>query len=95
MVLVHFGAPFTARKSKILLKTEVSAKTAFVGISNNESPRSQKSQFFVKLSKKKERGPKLSLNFPQWGCAKGSSEILTQPIIGPSICTFWMPSFSF
>ena len=59
MVLVHFGAPFTARKSKILLKTEVSAKTAFVGISNNVSPRSQKSQFFVKLSKKTKKGPQI------------------------------------
>ena len=32
---------------------------------------------------------------PPWGYAKRSPEILTSPIIGPSIYTFWMPSFSF
>ena len=32
---------------------------------------------------------------PPWGYAKGSPEILTSPIIGPSIYNFWMPSFNF
>ena len=55
-VLVHFGAPFTAGKPKILLKIKISAKAASVGISNNVSPRSQKNhRILVKLSKKKKK----------------------------------------
>ena len=53
-VLVHFGAQFSTRKPKILLKTKISAKTTPLGISNNVSPRSQKNhRILVKLSKKK------------------------------------------
>ena len=44
-VLVHFGAQFTARKLKILLKTRISSKTTYrpiyLGISNNVSLRSE------------------------------------------------------
>ena len=75
--MVHFGAPFTAEKPKILLKPKISAKNASVGISNNGSPRSQKNhRILVKLNnkkKKEKKGPKL----PPWGCAKEPSEILT------------------
>ena len=46
-VLFHFGAQFTAGKPKILLKTKVSAKTTFLGISNSISPRSQKITEFL------------------------------------------------
>ena len=53
-VLVHFGAQFTTRKPKKLLKTKIYAKTASLGIPNNVSPRSQKNhRILVKLSKKK------------------------------------------
>ena len=83
-----------AEKPKILLKTKSSGKTTFLWISNNITLRSQKNLSILVKSIKKNWGPKLGLNFPL-GCAKGSSEILTQPIIGPFICTFWMPSFSF
>ena len=47
------GVQFTARKPKTLLKTKISAKTTFLGISNNISPRSQEDhRILVKLSKK-------------------------------------------
>ena len=54
-VLVHFGAQFTARKLKILLKTRISAETTyipkFLGISNTVSLRCQKNHIIlVKLS---------------------------------------------
>ena len=53
-VVVHFGTQFTARKTKILLKTTIFAKTTFLEMSNNVSPRSQKNQrVLVPLSKKK------------------------------------------
>ena len=39
-VLVHFEAKLTAGKPKILLKTQVFAKTASLGIINNVSPKS-------------------------------------------------------
>ena len=42
LVLVHFGAQFTAGKLKILLKTKISGKPTFLGISNSISPTSQK-----------------------------------------------------
>ena len=52
-VLVHFGTQFTARKTKILLKTTIFAKTTFLEMSNNVSPRSQKNQrVLVPLNKK-------------------------------------------
>ena len=89
-VSVHIGAQFTVGKPKILLKPKISAKTASLGIINNVSPRSQKNQkILVKLSQKTFSGPKLGLYY-HYG-----SIILTQPIIGPSIYTFWMSSFSF
>ena len=51
-VIVHFGAKFTAKKPKILLKTNISGKTTFLGISKNVSPRSQKNHMIlVKLIK--------------------------------------------
>ena len=51
-VFVHFGAPFTAGKPKILLETEISGKTTFLGIWNNVSLRSQKNHgILIKLSK--------------------------------------------
>ena len=53
-VLVHFGGQFTAGEPKILLKTKISAKTTFLGVSNNVSPKSQKNhRILVKLNKKK------------------------------------------
>ena len=53
-VLVHFGAQFTTRKPKKLLKTKIYAKTASLGIPNNVSPRSQKNhKILAELSKKK------------------------------------------
>ena len=53
-VLVHFGAEFTTRKPKKLLKTKIYAKTASLAIPNNASPTSQKNhRIFVELSKKK------------------------------------------
>ena len=56
-VLVHFGAQFTARKPKILLKTRISAKTTYrpisLGISNNISLRSEKNHYPCKIKQKK------------------------------------------
>ena len=64
-VLVHFGAPFTTGKPKILLKNSICAKTPSLGIQNNVSPRSQKNhRILVKLDKKTFYGPKLGLNWP-------------------------------
>ena len=55
-VLVYFGTDFTARKTKILLKTTIFAKTTFLEISNNVSQRSQKNQrVLVPLSRKKKQ----------------------------------------
>ena len=60
-VLVHFGAQFTAGKPKVLLKTKISRKNAFLGMSNNISPRPQKNnRILVKSSKNKHiLGPNL------------------------------------
>ena len=70
-VLFHFGAQFTAGKPKILLKTKVSAKTTFLGISNSISPRSQKNyRILGKLSTKIFGGSKLVLNCPLWPCQR-------------------------
>ena len=69
-VLVHFGAQFTARKPKKLLKTKISAKTVTLAIINNVSPRSQKNQRILgKLSQKTFFGTKLGLN-----CHHGSKD---------------------
>ena len=50
-VLVHFGAQFTARKPKILLKTRISGKTTYrpisLGISNNVSLRSENNHIIL------------------------------------------------
>ena len=63
-VLVHFGVQFTAGKPKTLLKTKISGKTAFLGISNDVSPRSQKNhKILAKLTKNKNVGYKLGINY--------------------------------
>ena len=50
-VLVHLEVQFTTGKSKILLKTKISAKAVSLVISNNVSPRPQKNHIIlVKLS---------------------------------------------
>ena len=69
-ILVHLGAQVTAEKPKILLNIKISAKTTFLGISDNVSTRPQKHyRILVKLSKKKNFfGPKLSLNCPMGPC---------------------------
>ena len=64
---LHFcyilGPNLQPGNQKILLKTNISVKTTSLGISNNISPRSQKSHWIlVKLSKKTFFGPKLGLN---------------------------------
>ena len=50
-VLVHFGAQFTARKLKILLKTRISSKTTYrpisLGISNNVSLRPENNHIIL------------------------------------------------
>ena len=52
-VLFHFGGQFTAVKLKLLLKTKISTKPTFLGISNSVSSRVQKNhKFLVKLNKK-------------------------------------------
>ena len=51
------------------------------------------SPIFVADKKVTFRG--IGCKLPPRGCARGSSEILTKPTTGSSICTFWMPSFSF
>ena len=49
-----FGAQFTVGKSKILLKTKISAKMTSLGISNSDSPSSQKDyRVLIKLIKKR------------------------------------------
>ena len=63
-VLVHFGAQFTARIPKILLKTRTSAKTTYrptsLGISINVSLRSQKNHVILtKVSKKNLGGTQI------------------------------------
>ena len=63
-VLVHFGAQFTARKPKILLKTRTSAKTTYrptpLGISINVSLRSQKNHIIlIKVNKKNFLGTQI------------------------------------
>ena len=62
-VLVHSGAKLTAGKPKILLKTNISAKTASLGIINNVSVKSQKNlRILGNLSQKTFFGPTLGLN---------------------------------
>ena len=49
-----FGAQFTVGKSKILLKTKISAKMTSLGISNSDSTSSQKDyRVLIKLIKKR------------------------------------------
>ena len=89
-VLVHFGAQFTDRKPKLLLKPKISAKNASLGI----IPRSQKNYWILKkLSQKTFFGPKFGLN-----CHHGSKVHHTSSHIAyhrASIYAFWMSSFSF
>ena len=54
-VLVHLWAKFTPGKPKILPKTKISAKTAFLGLSNNVCPKSQKNQRSLVISIKSPR----------------------------------------
>ena len=75
-VLGHFAAQFTSGKPKILLKAQISAKAASLGIIDNVSPRSQKNhRIHRKLSQKLFFGPKLGLHCHQW--SMGHSQILT------------------
>ena len=77
-----------------MLKTKISAKTASLAIINNVSPRSQRNHRIIEESSQKLFvGPRLGLNYHHE--SKGHSEILTQPIIGPSIYTLWKSSVSF
>ena len=100
-IWVHFGAQFTTRKPKVLLKTKICSKTTSLGISHNVSSRSQKNNKMLKTLIQRKRnkhflnfGPKIGLN-SHLGSHQGSSKILPEPIIRPFICTFWMPSYSF
>ena len=89
-VLVHFGAQFTDRKPKLLLKPKISAKNASLGI----IPRSQKNYWILKkLSQKTFFGPKFGLK-----CHHESKVHHTNSHIAyhrASIYTVWMSSFSF
>ena len=46
-------------------------------MSNNVNPRSEKVYRILVKLKKKKIGTQSESNLPPWGCAKGSSEILT------------------
>ena len=71
LVLVHFGAQFTAGKLKILLKTKSSGKPISLGIWKSISPTSQKkSLFLVKLTKNKRFGPKFGINYSLRSCQR-------------------------
>ena len=63
-ILVHFGAQFTTKKLKILLKTKISAKTTSLVISNNVNPKSHKNHIILVKLSKKTFGPKFDLNYP-------------------------------
>ena len=71
-VLVHFGAQFNTGKPKILLKTKDSAKTIFLGISSNQSPRPQKNhRILVELSKEKIFWIQIGSKLPPGAMLKG------------------------
>ena len=74
-VKFHIGAQFTVGKPKILLKTKIFAKTASLGIINNISSRSQKSQNSFKITPKNTFWVQIGSKLPPW--VKGSSQILT------------------
>ena len=100
-VWVHFGAQFTTRTPKVLLKTKISSKTTSLGISHNVSSRSQKNNKMLNTLIQRKRnkhflifGPEMGLN-SHLGLHQGSSKILPYSIIRPFICTFWMPSYNF
>ena len=65
-VIVHFGAKFTAKKPKILLKTNISGKTTFLGISKNVSHQvPEKPHDSCKVNQKHTIfGPNLDINCP-------------------------------
>ena len=85
-VLVHFGTQFTHGKQKTLLKIKIPAKTAFLVLSNNINPTSQKNyRNLVKLLKNPFLGTKMRLNCTQ---RRSQTEILLQPIVGLSIHSF-------
>ena len=76
--LVHFGVQFIARKPKILPKTKFSAKNASLEISNNVSPRSEKSQSSFEINQKiLVFGAHIGSKLSPWGHTKESFEILT------------------
>ena len=69
-------AQFALGKPKILVKTQISPKTASLGVSNNINKSPQKSQNPCKINKKTIFRPKMGINCPlEW--AKWSAEILT------------------
>ena len=58
-LLVNFGAQFTHRKPKTFVKTQISPKSASLGLSNNINTKPQKDhKILVKLIKKQFLGPK-------------------------------------
>ena len=88
-----FWGPIYCWKTKNIAKINIFCKNNILKISNNVSPRSQKdNKVLVKLNKK-DWSPKLGLNGPH--VQKGHQKFSHRAIIGPSIYTFWMPSFSF
>ena len=66
-------------------------KTTSLGISGNISPKSQTNHIIlVKLSKNKHFLGLNQISIVPCGSVKGLPQILTQPIIGPSMYSFWM-----
>ena len=75
-VSVHIEAIFIVGKPKILLETNISAKTASLEIIDNISPNSQKkSQNSCKNRQKNILCAQNGSKLPPW--VKGSSQILT------------------
>ena len=67
-----------------------------VQIERSQDPEKSLNSCKIKQKKKKKKKIKNFLGpITSWGHVKGLSEILTWPIIGPSIHTYWMPSFRF
>ena len=54
----------------------------------------EKSLHSCKIKTKNIFWAQIGSKLPTWDRLKGSSQILTQPIIGPSIYTFWMSSIN-
>ena len=91
-----FWGPIYHWKTKNIAKTQNFSKAVSFVISNNISSTPQKNhRILVKLSTKNIFWTQIGFKLPPEGRAKGSSEILTLPILGSSIYTLWMPSFNF